>query len=60
MVGMNTIVIPLIIPGTDRGSVIFVNTLNEFAPRSLAAFITFSSIFEIQFYKGRTIKGRKL
>ena len=37
MVGMNTIVMPLIMPPTDIGSTVFRNTVEESAPRSCAA-----------------------
>ena len=40
MVGMNTIVIPLIIPLVESGSVVFKNTVALFAPRSCAASAT--------------------
>ena len=43
--GTNTIVTPLIIPGRLSGNVTLKNTCALFAPRSLAAFNTFSSIF---------------
>ena len=38
-VGMNTIVIPLKIPGTDNGNIVFAKTWNLSAPRSSAASI---------------------
>ena len=37
MVGINTMVMPEIIPGSDRGSTVFRNTVNGSAPRSPAA-----------------------
>lgn len=39
IVGMNTIVIPLKIPGTDNGNIVFAKTWNLSAPRSSAASI---------------------
>ena len=43
--GMNTMVTPLMMPGTERGSVTFRNTRAGLAPRSWAASITRWSIF---------------
>ena len=43
--GMNTIVMPETMPGTDIGSTTRVTTRNGFAPRSSAASITRWSSF---------------
>ena len=43
--GINTIVIPLTIPGTESGSIIFLYTIGLLAPRSYAASMILLSIF---------------
>ena len=44
--GIKTIVIPETIPGTVRGRVTLKKVCRASAPRSLAAFITLSSMLE--------------
>ena len=39
MVGINTIMIPLITPGIDSGNTALINTCDGFAPKSCAASI---------------------
>ena len=57
--GMNTIVIPLTIPGTESGSMTFVYTLLFVAPRSYAASMRCESILDTVLYIGSIMKGRK-
>ena len=51
-------VIPLTIPGMDRGSVTLKNTAADPAPRSCAASRRLSSSWRSVVYSGRIIKGR--
>ena len=58
--GMNTMVIPDIIPGTDWGSTTLIKQVMGFAPRSAAASTSERSNFTSTEYMGSTMKGRKL
>ena len=44
-VGMNTITMPLMMPGMERGSITLPNTCKGLAPRSWAASMRLWSIF---------------
>ena len=44
--GIKTMVIPEMMPGTERGRVIRKKVWTELAPRSLAALMTLSSILD--------------
>ena len=58
--GTNTMLMPLMIPGTLNGIRIFVITCKPFAPRSLAALITLSSILTRAFVNGQHHKGQEI
>ena len=58
--GANTIKKPDKIPGELKGNVILQNMVNLFAPKSLAASITFLSIFEREECIGRIMYGKQL
>ena len=59
MEGRNTMEIPLIMPGTDRGRVTLKKARVSSAPRSLAASIREGSSLDSVLYMGRIMKGRK-
>ena len=53
MLGTNTMVMPVVMPGMASGTSTRVRMWNWFAPRSCAASMTLWSIFTIMVYSGR-------
>ena len=55
MLGTNTMVMPVVMPGMESGTSTFATTWYTFAPRSCAASMTLLSILTMMVYSGSTI-----
>src|SRR5210317_628800 len=56
--GINTNILPAIIPGRDKGIITLIKVLKGFAPKSLEASIKFKSNFTKYPYNGKIMNGK--